>query len=280
MNRQYLNSGSCNDTLSKYFIRTKDGAEISDLLCQSVKNATHNNSKDIPDHQNFGRFSSFSIDSILCSNNDSQLNCIKQNNNKHVTKHTPTSNAVNTIFVKHESGEYWSNTTISKSVPYLQRMSFNRANITETPYGPELKRSTSYFHYPLKVTMPPYLHPLTSVQGNQYRKQGIDRKPRQTYSTKQLDRLENEFKLDKYLSVSKRMELSKILSLTEIQIKTWFQNRRTKWKKQLASRIKMAQRQGLYKYDMYLAATSTNATSKLVYSNFGQRISSDPQCYC
>lgn len=78
------------------------------------------------------------------------------------------------------------------------------------------------------------------------RRTGPERKPRQAYSAKQLERLESEFKLDKYLSVSKRMELSKALGLTEVQIKTWFQNRRTKWKKQLTSRLKIAQRQGLF----------------------------------
>lgn len=82
--------------------------------------------------------------------------------------------------------------------------------------------------------------------GKRNRKPGIDRKPRQAYSVKQLEKLENEFKQDKYLSVSKRMELSKTLNLTEVQIKTWFQNRRTKWKKQLTSRLKIAQRQGIY----------------------------------
>lgn len=82
--------------------------------------------------------------------------------------------------------------------------------------------------------------------GKRFRKPGVDRKPRQAYSAKQLERLENEFKQDKYLSVSKRMELSKCLNLTEVQIKTWFQNRRTKWKKQLTSRLKIAQRQGIY----------------------------------
>ena len=52
------------------------------------------------------------------------------------------------------------------------------------------------------------------------------RKPRQAYSAKQLERLEAEFEVDKYLSVNKRMHLSESLQLTEVQIKTWFQNRR------------------------------------------------------
>ncbi|XP_063989796.1 homeobox protein MSH-C-like [Diachasmimorpha longicaudata] len=91
--------------------------------------------------------------------------------------------------------------------------------------------------------------------GRRSRKPGVDRKPRQAYSAKQLERLESEFKMDKYLSVSKRMELSKTLSLTEVQIKTWFQNRRTKWKKQLTSRLKIAQRQGLFPSAYFSPAT-------------------------
>ncbi|KAK4471904.1 hypothetical protein MN116_005289 [Schistosoma mekongi] len=61
----------------------------------------------------------------------------------------------------------------------------------------------------------------------------LERKPRQAYSTDQLERLESEFEKDKYLKLNRRIELSNELDLTETQIKTWFQNRRTKWKKNL-----------------------------------------------
>uniref|UniRef100_A0A1I7SER9 Homeobox domain-containing protein n=1 Tax=Bursaphelenchus xylophilus TaxID=6326 RepID=A0A1I7SER9_BURXY len=65
-----------------------------------------------------------------------------------------------------------------------------------------------------------------------------NRKPRQVYSTTQLHRLETEFQNDKYLSVETRRRLSMELSLTEAQVKTWFQNRRTKWKKDMTVAVK------------------------------------------
>ncbi|KAI6236157.1 Homeobox domain-containing protein [Aphelenchoides besseyi] len=70
------------------------------------------------------------------------------------------------------------------------------------------------------------------------RKSAVDRKPRQAYSALQLEALENEFALDKYLSVHKRTWLAEKLNLTETQIKTWFQNRRTKWKKEMTNSLK------------------------------------------
>ncbi|KAI8035798.1 hypothetical protein M5D96_011404 [Drosophila gunungcola] len=97
-----------------------------------------------------------------------------------------------------------------------------------------------------KNVLPAHITNPIKFQGNQFKYQLTDRKPRQAYNASQLDRLEKEFIIDKYLSVSKRVELSRSLLLTEVQIKTWFQNRRTKWKKQMASRLKIAQRQGLW----------------------------------
>ncbi|KAL3837226.1 hypothetical protein ACJMK2_022596 [Sinanodonta woodiana] len=87
-----------------------------------------------------------------------------------------------------------------------------------------------------------------NAQCNQIRRQrrvSVDRKPRQAYSSHQLARLEAEFRNDKYLTVNKRMDLSKELNLTETQVKTWFQNRRTKWKKQIAVRMKLINPQSL-----------------------------------
>ncbi|OQV17138.1 putative Homeobox protein ceh-19 [Hypsibius exemplaris] len=73
----------------------------------------------------------------------------------------------------------------------------------------------------------------SGIRNRRTRKANFDRKPRQAYTTKQLERLESEFRMDKYLTVSKRIDLADLLDLTEAQVKTWFQNRRTKWKKQM-----------------------------------------------
>ncbi|CAM1328601.1 BARHL1 (predicted) [Pycnogonum litorale] len=58
------------------------------------------------------------------------------------------------------------------------------------------------------------------------------RKARTAFSDHQLQTLEKSFERQKYLSVQDRMELAASLNLTDTQVKTWYQNRRTKWKRQ------------------------------------------------
>ncbi|XP_019646207.1 PREDICTED: NK1 transcription factor-related protein 2-like [Branchiostoma belcheri] len=61
---------------------------------------------------------------------------------------------------------------------------------------------------------------------------GKPRRVRTAFTYEQLVALENKFKQTRYLSVCERLNLALSLSLTETQVKIWFQNRRTKWKKQ------------------------------------------------
>jgi phosphopantothenoylcysteine synthetase/decarboxylase len=49
----------------------------------------------------------------------------------------------------------------------------------------------------------------------------------------QLIGLEKRFENQKYLSTPDRVQLAEFLGLSQLQVKTWYQNRRMKWKKKV-----------------------------------------------
>merc|ERR1712002_68739 len=58
------------------------------------------------------------------------------------------------------------------------------------------------------------------------------KKMRTTFTGRQIFELERMFETKKYLNSGERSHLSRLLDVSEQQVKIWFQNRRTKWKKQ------------------------------------------------
>ena len=77
------------------------------------------------------------------------------------------------------------------------------------------------------------------------------KKPRTSFNRPQIVELEKRFMKQKYLASNERSSLAKLLKMTDAQVKTWFQNRRTKWRRQNVEE-KEAQRHAANKIIMSL----------------------------
>ena len=65
------------------------------------------------------------------------------------------------------------------------------------------------------------------------------KKLRPLFSAHQIQTMEKEFAKCRYVSEDRRAGLASDLDLTEMQVKTWFQNRRTKWKKGIQETVEV-----------------------------------------
>ncbi|NXG32350.1 VEX1 protein, partial [Dromaius novaehollandiae] len=61
---------------------------------------------------------------------------------------------------------------------------------------------------------------------------GVPGRPRTKFSAVQLQELERSFREQRYIGASEKRRLAAALNLSQSQIKTWFQNRRMKFKRQ------------------------------------------------
>lgn len=91
----------------------------------------------------------------------------------------------------------------------------------------------SFFRFELKQCM--YVaatFPMTRRIGHPYQNRTPPKrkKPRTSFTRLQIAELEKRFHKQKYLASAERAALAKTLKMTDAQVKTWFQNRRTKWR--------------------------------------------------
>ncbi|XP_023696960.1 T-cell leukemia homeobox protein 1 isoform X1 [Paramormyrops kingsleyae] len=96
------------------------------------------------------------------------------------------------------------------------------------------------------------------------------KKPRTSFTRLQICELEKRFHRQKYLASAERATLAKALKMTDAQVKTWFQNRRTKWRRQTAEE-REAERQQANRILMQLQQEAFQKT-------LNQPVTPDPIC--
>ncbi|XP_077438405.1 T-cell leukemia homeobox protein 1 [Vanacampus margaritifer] len=96
------------------------------------------------------------------------------------------------------------------------------------------------------------------------------KKPRTSFTRLQICELEKRFHRQKYLASAERATLAKALKMTDAQVKTWFQNRRTKWRRQTAEE-REAERQQANRILMQLQ-------QEAFQKSINQPVTPDPLC--
>ncbi|XP_007232433.2 homeobox protein BarH-like 1 [Astyanax mexicanus] len=96
------------------------------------------------------------------------------------------------------------------------------------PLGSALLSGASATHHlPLDL----HLRGKLEAGGDGASKTKKGRRSRTVFTELQLMGLEKRFEKQKYLSTPDRIDLAESLGLSQLQVKTWYQNRRMKWKK-------------------------------------------------
>ncbi|KAM9338522.1 homeobox protein Nkx-6.1 [Symphorus nematophorus] len=89
-------------------------------------------------------------------------------------------------------------------------------------------------------------------------KDGKRKHTRPTFSGQQIFALEKTFEQTKYLAGPERARLAYSLGMTESQVKVWFQNRRTKWRKKHAAEMATAKKKQDSETERLKGGTSDN----------------------